>query len=147
MRVCHGVHPGRVNRYYSDIEQDDATTSDEIDPADEKIKTDESEMILRSVNKVKFIVMKPDDDEITVNFSKKEKDERVKERYNLILAKTEEAEESSVILVAELPAQEHGEKEVVEANERAINNLESYDVFDRVEDNGQPQVGSRWAVT
>ena len=49
--------------------------------------------------------------------------------------------ESSVFVV-ELPVSEHGRPEVITAKEREIQNLEDYETFEEVLDDGQETIGS-----
>ena len=51
------------------------------------------------------------------------------------------------IFVVEVPVKEHGKPEVIEAKEKEIENLETYETFEEVDDIGQETIGSRWIVT
>ena len=51
------------------------------------------------------------------------------------------------IFVVELPVKEYGKPEVIEAKEKEIENLETYETFEEVDDIGQETIGSRWIVT
>ena len=42
---------------------------------------------------------------------------------------------------------EHGTPEVKKAKMIEVSNLLDYDVFEKVEDNGQETIGSKWVVT
>ena len=51
------------------------------------------------------------------------------------------------IYTVEVPVREHKKPEVIEAKQKEIENLEKSDVFEKVEDEGQETVGSRWVIT
>ena len=51
------------------------------------------------------------------------------------------------VYAVEVPIKEHKKKEVIEAREKEIQNLFTYDVFEQVEDNGQERIRSRWVIT
>ena len=51
------------------------------------------------------------------------------------------------IYVVELPVREHGKPEVIEAQNKEIKNLETYETFEEIDDVGQETIGSRWIVT
>ena len=46
-----------------------------------------------------------------------------------------------------MPVRDHKKPEVIEAKMKEIENLEKYEVFEEVEDEGQETVGSRWVIT
>ena len=50
------------------------------------------------------------------------------------------------IYTVEVPVREHKKPEVIEANQKEIENLEKYGVFEEVEDEGQETVDSRWVT-
>ena len=47
------------------------------------------------------------------------------------------------VYVVEVPVRDHGKPEVREAKEKEIQNLETYETFEAVEDKGQEAIGSR----
>ena len=49
--------------------------------------------------------------------------------------------------VVELLIKEDGKEEVLEANEKEMENLKLYETFQEVEDIGQEKIGSRWVIT
>ena len=51
------------------------------------------------------------------------------------------------IFTVQVPVKDHGKREVIEAKEKEIENLELYGVFEEVDDIGQERIGSRWVVT
>ena len=51
------------------------------------------------------------------------------------------------IYVVEVPVREHGKAEVIEAKEKEIENLKTYETFEEVNDEEQETIGSRWIVT
>ena len=51
------------------------------------------------------------------------------------------------IYVVEVPVKEHGKAEVIEAKEKEIENLKTYETFEEVDDEGQETTGSRWILT
>ena len=51
------------------------------------------------------------------------------------------------IYVVEVRVREHGKAEVIEAKEKEIENLKTYETFEEVDDEGQETIGSRWIVT
>ena len=51
------------------------------------------------------------------------------------------------IYVVELPVREHGKPEVIKAKNNEIKNLETYETFEEIDDEGQRRIGSRWIVT
>jgi len=51
------------------------------------------------------------------------------------------------IYTVEVPVKERKKLEFIEANQRYIENLEKYGVFEEVEDVKQEKVGSRWVIT
>ena len=51
------------------------------------------------------------------------------------------------IYVVEVPVREHGKAEVIEAKEKEIKNLETYETFEEVDDEGQEIIGSIWIAT
>ena len=51
------------------------------------------------------------------------------------------------IYTVEVLVREHKKPEVIEAKQKEIENLEKYEVFEEVEDEGQETVGSRWVIT
>ena len=51
------------------------------------------------------------------------------------------------IFSVEVPVTEHGKVEVIEAKEREMENLNDYDTYDEVKDEGQSTIGSRWVIT
>ena len=42
---------------------------------------------------------------------------------------------------------EHGKAEIIEAKNNEIKNLKTYEIFEKVDDEGQETIGSRWIVT
>ena len=50
------------------------------------------------------------------------------------------------IYVVEVPVREHGKTEVIEAKEKEIENLKTYETFEEVDDEGQETIGSRWII-
>ena len=52
-----------------------------------------------------------------------------------------------VIFTVEVPMREHKKPKVIEVKHTEIENLETYGVFEEVEDEGQETVGSRWVIT
>ena len=46
-----------------------------------------------------------------------------------------------------MPVKEHGKPELIETKEKEIENLETYETFEEVDDIGQETIGSRWIVT
>merc|ERR1711921_57812 len=51
------------------------------------------------------------------------------------------------ILTEEEPEKEHKKPEIIEAKNKEIENLRTYETFEEVEDEGQETIGSRWIVT
>ena len=51
------------------------------------------------------------------------------------------------IYTVEVPMRKHEKPEVIEAKAKEIENLEKYGVFEKVKDEGQETVGSRWMIT
>ena len=49
--------------------------------------------------------------------------------------------------MVELPIKEHGRPEVIEAKEKEVENLKKYKVFEKVKDEGQQLIGTRWVIT
>ena len=55
--------------------------------------------------------------------------------------------EDEVFYLVELPVNEHGRPEVAEAKEKEIENLKNYEVFEKVKDEDQETIGTRWVIT
>ena len=55
--------------------------------------------------------------------------------------------EDIAVYVVEIPTKEQNTQEVKDAKHREIENLMKFNVFEEVEDCGQPRIGSRWVVT
>ena len=53
----------------------------------------------------------------------------------------------SMIYTVELPIPEHIHPEVKEAKMKEVKNLEDYEVFEEIEDEGQETIGSQWVIT
>ena len=51
------------------------------------------------------------------------------------------------IYVVEVPVKKHGKPEIIEAKGKEVENLETYETFEEVEDEGQETIGSRWIVS
>ena len=51
------------------------------------------------------------------------------------------------IYTVELPIKEHGRPEVKAAKISEVKNLQDYDVFEEVKDNGQETISSHWVIT
>merc|ERR1712098_801820 len=51
------------------------------------------------------------------------------------------------IFSVEVPLKDHGKPEIVEAKNKEIQNLKTYETFEEVNDEGQETIGSRWRVT
>ena len=51
------------------------------------------------------------------------------------------------IFSLEVPVKEHGKPEIVEAKNNEIQNLNTYETFEEVMDEGQETIGSRWIIT
>ena len=51
------------------------------------------------------------------------------------------------LYTVELPVSKHNTPEVKEAKMTEVSNLQDYDVFEEVKDEGQDTIGSRWVVT
>ncbi len=51
------------------------------------------------------------------------------------------------IFTVEVPVREHGKLEIIEAKNKEIENLKTYETFEEVKENGQETIGSRWIVT
>ena len=49
--------------------------------------------------------------------------------------------------VVEVPVREHGKPEIIEAKKREIENLETYETFEEVDDEGQETIRCRWIVS
>merc|ERR1712002_1035871 len=45
------------------------------------------------------------------------------------------------------PVKEHGKPEIVQAKNKEIENLKTYETFEEVMDEGQETIGSRWIIT
>ena len=81
--------------------------------------------------------------------AKKIKQEKGEKSYATFLnqAKEECYIEDEVVYVVELPVKEHGRPEVVVAKEKEIENLKKYEVFQKVRDEEQVTIGTRWVIT
>ena len=53
----------------------------------------------------------------------------------------------NMIFVVEVPVKEQGKPEIKEAKEKEIDNVETYETFEQVDDIGQETIRSRWIVT
>merc|ERR1712215_241590 len=51
------------------------------------------------------------------------------------------------IFTVEVPVREHGKLEMIEAKNKEIENLKTYETFEEVEENGQETIGSKYIVT
>ena len=51
------------------------------------------------------------------------------------------------IYSVEVPLKDHEKPEIVEAKNKEMENLRLYETFERVKDEGQERIGSRWVVT
>ena len=49
--------------------------------------------------------------------------------------------------ITEVPMAEHKRMKVEEANEKEIENLKKYEVFEEVEDTSQERISSWWVIT
>ena len=49
--------------------------------------------------------------------------------------------------VVELPVKEHNRPDVLEAKRKEVENLEKYNVFEKVKNEGQETIGTRWVIT
>ena len=52
----------------------------------------------------------------------------------------------SKIYVIEIPTKHHGRDDVKEAKEKEIKNLQNYNVFDKVAEDGKNCIGARWVI-
>ena len=70
------------------------------------------------------------------------------ERYNIFLANNyEDSEDVNNVLVVEVPVKHHNREDVKTAKINELMNLDRYDVFERVKDNGQEKISARWVIT
>ena len=53
----------------------------------------------------------------------------------------------NAVYVVEVPVREHEKPEIIEAKKREIENLEMYETFEKVDDEGQETIRSRWIVS
>merc|ERR1712101_98534 len=51
------------------------------------------------------------------------------------------------IYSVEVPIKDHGKPEIVAAKNKEMKNLEFYETYERVKDEGQETIGSRWVIT
>merc|ERR1712239_32236 len=51
------------------------------------------------------------------------------------------------IFTVEVPVKEHKKPEIIEAKNKEIENLRTYETFEEVADEGQETIGSRWIIT
>ena len=59
----------------------------------------------------------------------------------------EECFDDITTFVVEVPVKEHQRPEVIAAKEKEMQNLKNYDVFEKVKDEGQITIGTRWVIT
>ena len=52
-----------------------------------------------------------------------------------------QGDDQNDVFVVELPVAQHSRQDVIEAKKKEMRNLETYEVFDEVEDEGQEKVG------
>ena len=55
--------------------------------------------------------------------------------------------EESVIYTVQPPVSEHNHPKVIKANMKEVRNLEDYEVFEEIVDDGQETISSRWVIT
>ncbi len=95
---------------------------------------------------------KEEEEEIEKEENEDEKEEGSDGLNNVIGAKYLRMEKSvcfmeNSIYVVEVPVKERGKAEVIEAKEKEIENLKTYETFEEVDDEGQETIGSRWIKT
>ena len=72
------------------------------------------------------------------------KNDILQEKYDLFMEeKRNEIDEITSTFVVEVPTKQHDRADIREAKLKEINNLEYYDVFQKVEDNGEEKIGAR----
>ena len=167
------IHPCRVARFYRDLEEDQIDTIEK----EKEVEVNEGENHKQKKTNLKtpgiltrgmkrkvqieeghtYLLGSEENNESYFmndgqrrNFlAKKNKQEKGEKSYATFLnqAKEECFIEEEVVYVVELPVKEHGRPEVVEAKEKEIENLKKYEVFEKVKDEEQQTIGTRWVIT
>ena len=55
-------------------------------------------------------------------------------------------DEDITFLVVEVARKDHGQEEVIKAKQKELNNLENYETFKEVADEGQDRIMSHWVI-
>ena len=141
------IHPSKVQKRFEEVEDIDCINDNENEKS-----TPSCQRMTRSMSRVKF------DDKIEDNFYVIEEDHKKfielrkkheKQEHNDIYMANLENNDDNIdsIFVVEIPVRQHGRDDVKEAKANEIKNLEQYDVFETVEDEGQNCIGTRWVFT
>ena len=67
--------------------------------------------------------------------------------YWMLVEKNECFKEELTIYNVEVPRKEHGRPEVIEAKKKEFENLQNYETFEEVSDEGQERITRRWVIT
>ena len=142
------VHKCKISRVQEDIEEADHVS--ETDRDKEICKDDDNRSVKPILTRSKARQLRFQDQE--EDFIEKARESEANEVFRVSADNIVEAEPEMdlfdlAIYSVELSVKEHGREDVKEAKMREIENLESYDVYERVEDKGQVCVGARWVVT
>ena len=156
------IHPCRVARFYRDIEDETTKEIQEqekggAEGVERRLPTGEKRagVLTRKMKKQVQIEENKnesyfmDEGQRRTFLAKKKKQEKFESSHAAIINQTKEEcfNEEEVIYVVELPVKEHGRPEVIEAKEKEIENLKKYEVFEKVKDEGQQSIGTRWVIT
>ena len=155
------IHPCRVARFYKDIEEENTKEIQKKNKGGdvevpELTKGEKRPRILTRKMKKQVQIEEDKNESYFMNegqrrrFLVKKKDqEKSESSHAAVINQTKEEcfSEEDVIYVVELPVKEHGRPEVIEAKDKEIENLKKYEVFEKVKDEGQQSIGTRWVIT
>ena len=140
------VHKCKISRVQkeSEIEQVDDTDK-KISNIDDN-RSLEPRMTRSKARKLRF----KDQEDISVDFSERARENEANEVFNVCVENMTEDDidlSNLTIYSVELSVKEHGREDVKLAKKKEIENLESYGVYEKVENEGQTCIGARWVVT
>ena len=150
------VHRNCIQRFFEDVDEKSEEKEEEAAESENVPNNNENRPLTRSCSKVKFNEIEnesfyahkgdPKDEGIFLEMRMKQAQE---ENYHIYMANVDENEEETPIdiYVVEIPTRQHFREDVKAAKLKEIKNLENYDVFAKVDDNGQEAINARWVVT
>ena len=139
------VHKCKISRVQKDSDDSEVEQVKEIGKNDDN-RSLEPRMTRSKARQLRF----KDQEDCSVDFIEKARESEANEVFNVCVENMVEDDmdlSDLAVYSVELSVKEHGREDVKIAKKKEIENLESYGVYEKVEDVGQTCVGARCVVS